>query len=73
MKERNFEVMVFCNICGKKHTLKVNADDWKTYCKPNRPHVQAIFPYLSSKEREMLISGICPDCWDNLFLFSDDE
>ena len=28
---------------------------------------QVAFPYLSADEREMLITGICPTCWDKMF------
>ena len=29
--------------------------------------VQECFPYLSSAYRELLVSGMCPECWDNLY------
>ena len=36
--------------------------DWK-----DGAFVQDAFPYLSAEVREMLISGICPSCWNNMF------
>jgi hypothetical protein len=28
---------------------------------------QDAFPYLSADDRELLISGICPTCWEKSF------
>ena len=36
-------------------------------------HVQDAFPELSSDDREMLISGTCPKCWDEIFADEDDD
>lgn len=55
-----------CPMCGQRHTLEVEEDDYKKYIN-GEGYVQTIFPYLSSDEREMLISGMCPDCWKRLF------
>ena len=35
--------------------------------------VQIAFPYLSAEERETLISGICPKCWDETFGEDDED
>ena len=35
-------------------------------------YVQDAFPELSSSDREILISGFCASCWDEMFLDSDD-
>jgi hypothetical protein len=32
--------------------------------------IQVAMPNLDAEEREMLISGICPTCWEDMF---DDE
>ena len=29
--------------------------------------IQRAFPNLSPEDRERLKTGICPDCWDNIF------
>ena len=38
-------------------------------------HVITVRPddYLAAEEREMLISGICPDCWDDLDGIDDED
>lgn len=73
VKERGYLVRVRCVHCHKEYDILVNREDWDLYCSPNRPHVQAIFPYLSPADREMLISGMCAECWDKLFGDFDEE
>jgi hypothetical protein len=57
---------VDCRICGKTVNLVIEQEDFKKF-KNREGAVQNIFPYLSADEREMLISGICSDCWEELF------
>lgn len=54
-----------CVICHETHVLEVNENDFLDW--QNGKHAQDAFPYLSVNDREMLISGICPTCWDSLF------
>jgi hypothetical protein len=35
--------------------------------------IQRALPNLSADEREMLMTGICPNCWDKIFPPDDDE
>jgi hypothetical protein len=64
----------FCSLCGKPSWILVDADRWRDYRegleqgKPAATHgVQALFPDLSAGEREILLSGIHPACWDTAF------
>ena len=66
-------IVTFCPICHDIAEIAVNdADywDWK-----DGMLVQNAFPYLTAAERESLISGICPTCWNEMFSseISDDE
>ena len=67
MEERNITLKVECVICKKIHELKVTEESVKEYLSPNRRFVQDIFPYLSVEERELLISKVCPKCWNKMF------
>lgn len=67
MTERKVNLQVKCCICNKIHTLKVTEESAIEYMSPNRRHVQDIFPYLNAGERELLISQICPVCWNDIF------
>ena len=65
-------VVTYCPFCGHAHEIEVNEadyDDWKD----GILLAQDAFPYLSADERETLISGICGECWDNLFGMPEEE
>lgn len=36
-------------------------------------HVQNIFPQRSNDERELLITGTHPECWDTMFPKEDED
>jgi len=57
---------VDCVKCGSTTNLVIEQDDLKRYM--NREgSAQKIFSYLSPEERELIISGICPTCWNKIF------
>ena len=72
MKINHKEVCVFttCPFCGHENEVEVNHMDYLDW--QNGELVQDAFPYLSANEREMLISGCCPRCWDKMF-WGDEE
>ena len=57
-----------CPFCGCVETVTVHPCDWIKY--ENGGLVQDCFPYLTASQRERLISGICSDCWDDMFKIS---
>lgn len=54
----------FCRICNAFQLLTVLTCDWKKFLAPRKPLIQELFPYLSDGERELLITGICSECFD---------
>ena len=71
-KERNIDIQIRCVCCGKTHTIFVNNEDWEEYYNSeHRRYIQDIFPYLTAGERELLISGVCSNCWEGIF--SDED
>ena len=58
-----------CPMCGAINTMVVNEANYQKW--QNGALTQDAFPYLDADEREMLISGICSDCWNKMF--SEDE
>jgi hypothetical protein len=64
-------VVTACPFCNKRHEVEVNEIDYLDW-QDGVLMAQDAFPYLSADEREMLITGICPTCWDKTF-GSDEE
>ena len=73
MTDRTATLVVRCNICNKDQELQVRPQDAEEYLHNRRRYVQDIFPYLSVGERELLISGICPKCFNEVFGGEDNE
>jgi len=67
----NVYVNVKCPQCGKISTLEMTKEQYEQY-KSGDNYIQNIFPNWSPAIREMLITGICPDCWDKMFNFNKD-
>ena len=57
-----------CPFCKKTHEVEVDAkafdDRMKLYAKGM--HVQDAFPTFTPSQREMILTGICDECWSNL-------
>jgi hypothetical protein len=54
-----------CIWCKVQFTITVERDDWEMW--REGLSAQRAFPYLSADERELLISGTCGKCWDEMF------
>lgn len=65
--ENKIKVYTTCRFCGKEYELEITQAQLDEFQSPNRRHIQDIFPDLSPGMRELLISGMCPDCWDDIF------
>ena len=61
---RNFSIKSKCPLCGKENEVMVNKDDFKKW--RNGEFIQRAFPYLNASERELLMTGICDQCWDTI-------
>jgi hypothetical protein len=35
--------------------------------------VQDAFPHLSASQRELIMSGTCPECWVGMFGYDNEE
>lgn len=60
-----------CPHCGKEQTLDVNNSQYYDWMAGK--DVQLAFPDLTSDQREILISGICPECWKDIFGEEDED
>ena len=58
-------IEVECRMCGKQYNLKAEKEDIQKWM--NGMNIQDALPYMPEEQRELLISGTCPECWDKLF------
>lgn len=56
-----------CIHCGRDVAFEVDATKLNKWYEPNRPHVQHLFPELTSEQREFMISKTCGPCFDAMF------
>lgn len=60
-----------CNMCCRRYKVEVldkDYEDWKN----GEGYIQDLMPYLSPGERELLISGYCGECFDEIFDIEDE-
>ena len=55
-----------CTECGKTVEVTVEQEDLEKWQK-REDHIQNCFPYLSPGERELFLSGLCDDCFNEIF------
>ena len=58
-------VIVGCIKCAEAQHITVGTADLDSW--ENGALIQDAMPYLSADDREILISGICGECFDNMF------
>lgn len=63
--EEMMNVETVCPSCGGKHFVRVNREHFKAW-REDGVLIQQAMPELSADDRELLISGICADCWEKL-------
>lgn len=59
-------VEVVCINCKTRHNVIVPMDGYRLWAS-GQAKIQDALPMLSDDERELLMSNICPRCWDKLF------
>ena len=69
---RRQNVDVDCVHCHCTYNMLVDPNDLISW-QAGKGYIQDLMPYLSSSERELLISGTCDNCWTNLFGQEEDE
>jgi hypothetical protein len=67
------DINVKCPCCGKEDNLHLTPEQAARYelFKLGVGHIQDLLPDLSSAERELLLTGICQECWKKME--EDDE
>ena len=62
----NITLTRVCMYCHQMHTFTMPVDDYRKWA-VNRVAIQKALPYFNASQREILLSQICPECWDVLF------
>jgi hypothetical protein len=63
--EMKREYIVKCKHCKKGHKIEAFHEDMQKWY--SGTIIQAAMPYLNADERELLISQICPPCWEKYY------
>ncbi len=53
-----------CRFCKGEHEVNVWINDLERI--EQGEHIQDVMPYLSADDRELLISGVCGKCFDEM-------
>lgn len=70
MAETRLFTTKVCIVCGLSDEIYLDAGKvarWKA-----GEHVQTVWPEKSASQRELLITGTHPACWDDMFADDDD-
>ncbi len=63
------KVIVQCISCERESTVEFDMEDYRSW--KGGECIQDAMPYLSAAERELLMSRICPVCWDEMFNYNE--
>ena len=64
--ETHTDFCVTCRNCSSKHTFQANNEDVDAW-RDEEKLIQDAFPYLDPFQRELLLSGLCEECWKKLY------
>jgi len=65
MSNKSIRIHLECKECGKPKFVDVNTFGFLRW--QQGMLIQRALPELSTDDRELLISRICPECWTKLF------
>ena len=68
--DRMEKVITRCPMCKKIASVNIKTEQLERI--EAGEHIQNVCPELSDDDRERLITGICPRCWDDMF-YEEDE
>ena len=60
------ELSITCRRCGKVKVIKVQKKGYEAWLS-GRVAIQHAMPEVSADDREMLMSQICGECFDEMF------
>jgi len=60
-------LQVVCVVCEKPKQVTVTTEQLRELASPDRRKIQFVLPDVPRAQRELLITGTCGDCWNELF------
>lgn len=70
-QEIKVNVLGACPLCGKEWSIPVPASEYAAW--KGGMLIQEAMPSVPADQRELLITGICPECWNKYMKPLDDE
>jgi hypothetical protein len=64
-------IKTHCPVCNKHNNVFVEEEEYKAY--QAGAHIQSSLVSNTPEEREMLLTGICGECWNNIFAEDEDD
>jgi len=68
----DFKFEAPCRICAKVSIIECNQSDIEKWVN-KQGYIQDLLHYLSAAQRELLISGTCGECFDEMFSLDDED
>lgn len=59
------QIYTHCICCQSQHVIKAPQEGYNEWSKGLKK-IQHAMPTVSADDREMLISGLCPDCFEEV-------
>ena len=69
---RDYNLDLTCSHCGQLFIINVNKKDFNEYMNHEK-YIQDALPYLTSGDRELILSKTCNDCYNKMFGLEDDD
>ena len=68
MPDRKIKIVRRCPLCGKHHEAEFNKSelDAGLELRDRGYMIQDAFPTFTPEQREFLLTGMCPACWNNM-------
>ena len=61
-----------CFHCGEESDFRISYDEYKALF-IREQYVQDVYPLMPKEDREFMISGTHPDCWNEMFKDTDED
>lgn len=67
LNSQEYQLTIRCCRCGELKTFTVPVKGFDNYMFNRHINIQDAMPGVSPENREMIISQICPKCWNEMF------